>query len=138
MCTHVSSMIAIVSRARIGPSPDPAAGNPNRLWMRSGDPVIRLEVDSELAKLNDRRAAPADRERECERHSVLFAEWLAVAQDVVVARSRLDGEADRLEPTDELADVFSHPGSFSFTSAAYYRVRSSDTRMAVLRGAARL
>ena len=41
----------------------------------------------------------------------LLAEGLAVAEDavvdVVVAGCRVDGQADRLEPADELADVFS-------------------------------
>ena len=54
------------------------------------------------------RADRVGREREREGHAVLFAEWLPVAKDVVVARRRLDREPDGLEPADELADVLSH------------------------------
>ena len=37
-----------------------------------------------------------------------LAERLAVAEDVVVAGCRLDGEAGGFEPADELADVLPH------------------------------
>jgi len=46
------------------------------------------KVDAELAQVEDRRLAPAagvGGEREREGHPVRFSEWLAVAQDVVVA-----------------------------------------------------
>ena len=72
-----------------------------------------LQVDAELAQLDDRRSAPADRvgrERQRERHPVRLAQRLALAQDAVVPRRRLDREADRLEAADEFANVFPHLG----------------------------
>src|SRR4051794_398686 len=60
-----------------------------------------LQVDAELAEFEDRCSAPADRVgkiRQRERHPVRFAERLALAQDAVVPRRRLDREADGLEP----------------------------------------
>jgi hypothetical protein len=72
---------------------------------------LGLQIDAELAEFDDRCSAPADRvgrERECERHPVRFSQRLAVAQDAVVARRRLDRKAHGLEATDELADVFPH------------------------------
>ena len=44
-----------------------------------------------------------------------------------MARCRLDGEADRLEPADELADIFSHPAS-SLLSAAVHRGDETEGR----------
>ena len=58
-------------------------------------------------------SAPADRvgrEGKHERHPVRLAERLALAQDAVVPRRRLDGEAERLKAADELANVFPHLG----------------------------
>jgi hypothetical protein len=45
--------------------------------------------------------------------SFRLREQLALAQDAVVPRRRLDGEADRLEAADELAHVLPHlrPGT---------------------------
>src|ERR671914_1027502 len=91
--------------------------------------VPLLEVDAELAQFDDRRSAPADRvrrERQRERHPVRFAERLALAQDAVVPRRRLDREAERLEAADELANVLPHlgPGSPGRGSACQLRVRS--------------
>ena len=71
-----------------------------------------LEVDAQLAQFDDRRSAPADRvgrERQHERHPIRFAEGLAVAQDAIVPRRRLDRETRGFEPPDELANVFFHP-----------------------------
>jgi hypothetical protein len=73
--------------------------------------VVLLEVDAEFAQFDDCRSSPAGRvgrEREREGHPVLFAERLAIAQDLVVAGGRFDGEADGLELADELAHVFPH------------------------------
>jgi hypothetical protein len=67
-----------------------------------------LQIDAELAELDDRRPTPADRvgrERQHERHPVRLAERLAVAQDAVVARRGLDRKPDGFEPADELANV---------------------------------
>src|SRR6266498_2676316 len=72
---------------------------------------VSLEIDAKLSQFDDCRSAPADRvrgEREREGHPVLLAERLAVAQDVVVAGRRFDGEAGGLESADEFADVFPH------------------------------
>src|SRR5437016_194038 len=71
----------------------------------------RLQVDAELAQVEDRGVAPAGGvggEGEHERDPVRFPHRLAVAQDLVVAGCRLDGEAGYLEPADELADVLPH------------------------------
>jgi hypothetical protein len=106
-------MIARSRRTRIGPTAETPAENPQRLPVLGavGTRCLALEVDSEFPQFNDCCSAPADRvggEGEREGHPVLLAEWLAVAQDVVVARSRLDGEAGCFEPADELPHVFSH------------------------------
>src|SRR5918995_1081480 len=94
-----------------------------------------LQVDAELAQLDDRRSAPADRvgrERQRERHPVRFAERLALAQDAVVPGRRLDGEAERLEAADELANVLPHlgPGRPGPGSACQLRVRSPVVKTA--------
>src|SRR5436190_8606576 len=75
---------------------------------------IRLspsDVDVELAEIEQGLPAPAGRvggERQREGHAVRLAERLAVAQDLVVAGRRLDGEAGGFEPADELANVLPH------------------------------
>jgi hypothetical protein len=73
--------------------------------------ALVLQVDAEPAQLDDRRSAPADRvgrERQHEGHPVRFAKRLALAQDAVVPRRRLDREAHGFEPADELANVLPH------------------------------
>jgi hypothetical protein len=73
--------------------------------------AIALQLDPELAQLDDRRSAPADgvrRIRQRERHSVRLPKWLAVAEDAIVAWRRLDRESHGSEPADELADVLPH------------------------------
>jgi hypothetical protein len=55
-----------------------------------------------------RQADRVGRQQQRERDPVLFAERVALAQDAVVLRRRLDREADRLEPADELANVLPH------------------------------
>src|SRR4029453_9485618 len=73
--------------------------------------LAALQVDAELPEFDHRGSAPPDRvgrERQHERHSVRLAERLAVAQDAVVARRRLDREADGFEPPDEFAYVLPH------------------------------
>jgi hypothetical protein len=80
-----------------------------------------LQIDAELAELDDRRSAPANRvrrERQHERHPVLLAERLAVAQDAVVPRRRLDRQALGFQPADELANVFSQLGWSIVANAA--------------------
>jgi hypothetical protein len=72
-----------------------------------------LEVDAELPQLDDRCPAPTGRvgrERQHERHPIRLAKLLAVAQDTVVPRGRLDREALGLESPDELANVLPHLG----------------------------
>src|SRR5919204_5136722 len=70
-----------------------------------------LEVDAELAELDDRGSAPADRvgrEWQHERHPIRLAERFAVTQHAVVPGRRLDGEAHGLESADEFANVLPH------------------------------
>ena len=70
-----------------------------------------LEVDAELAQIENRRFAPARRARgewQCHGHPVCLAQWLPVAIHVVVTRRRLNRKADRLKPTDELPNVLTH------------------------------
>ena len=77
-------------------------------------PTHGLELDAELAELDDRGSSPSGRvgrERQHERHAVGLSKRLAVAQHAVVARRRLDGETDGFEPTNELANVLSHLGT---------------------------
>src|SRR6266508_4543466 len=77
--------------------------------------ALVLQVDAEPAQLDDRRSAPADRvgrERQHERHPVRFAKRLAVAQDAVVPRRRLDREAHGFEPANEFTHVLTHPFSW--------------------------
>ena len=45
-----------------------------------------------------------------------FSKRLAVPQHAVVARRRLGGEADGLEPANELANVLSHPRTSNHNS----------------------
>jgi hypothetical protein len=69
--------------------------------------------DTELAQFDDCRSAPADRvrgERQRERHPVRLPAGLAIAQDAAVPGRRLDHEADRFQPADELANVLPHLG----------------------------
>jgi hypothetical protein len=92
-----------------------------------------LRIEAELAQLDDRGSAPADRvgrERQRERHPVRFAERLAVAQDAVVARRRLDREADGFEPADELANVLiTAPGAGTVLSLPASGPLDSLTRL---------
>jgi hypothetical protein len=83
-----------------------------------------LDLDAELAQVDERRSAPPSRvrrERQREGHPVGLAKRLAVAEDAIVPGSRLDREADGLEPADELTDVFplSHGSSFALPAAVF-------------------
>src|SRR5919106_2560376 len=120
-----SAVIELRSEIEIDAPPDqlwhvPAWARTTMPWTRPRRSGTRshfcrvLQVDAELAQLDDRRSAPADRvgrERQRERHPVRFAERLALAQDAVVPGRRFDREAERLEPADELANVLPHLGS---------------------------
>jgi hypothetical protein len=68
------------------------------------------------------------RKRQRERHPVCFAERLAVAQDAVVARRRLDSEADGLEPANELAHVLPHSFSWQFGGRTKQCLSRQDDR----------
>jgi hypothetical protein len=60
-----------------------------------------LDVDAQLAQVDDGGSTPPDRvggERQHEGHPVGSPERLAVAQDAVMARRRLDAQATGLEP----------------------------------------
>jgi hypothetical protein len=96
--------------------------------------AVELEVDAEPAKLDDRGSTPSDRvggEGQHEWHSVGLAKWLAVAQHAVVPWRRLDGEADSFKPSNELANVLSHPDTSNAEAASTVSVSLPDVEVHV-------
>jgi hypothetical protein len=102
-----------------------------------GISAIVLQVDPELAQLDDRRAAPADRVgRKRQRERLPFALRSGLpARNAVVPGRRLDREADGLKASDELATAFLilGPGSPARRSACQHPVRCRSDRHTYLR-----